>query len=321
LQRGRFAAIHRAMTIPAPDPAAAAGEQRAVLRGLAMVLVAMLILPGQDAAAKYISDVVSPGQIVFARFLLQTLFTLPFLVWLQGWRGLRPNRLGANVLRGALITAASLMFFTALKVMPMADALAIFFVEPFILTVLSAVIDKEKVGWRRQVAVAAGFIGVLIVVRPSYDVFGAVSLLPAAGGFLFAIYVLMNRRQAAHDSPLAMQFTAGLSALLIMSVVLAAGWSIGLPELSPSPVGAREIGFLLLMGALGTAGHLCFVEAGRLAPSSLIAPLQYVEIVCAALIGYLVFGDFPDFWKWVGIAIIVASGAYVFWREASLRGG
>ena len=98
--------------------------------------------------------------------------------------------------------------------------------------------------------------------------------------------------------------------------MLAVGWLAGVPELSPSPVGGREVSFLLLMGVLGTSGHLLFVQAARLAPSSLIAPMQYVEIVCAALFGYVVFGDFPSLLKWFGIAIIVGSGAYVFWRES-----
>jgi drug/metabolite transporter (DMT)-like permease len=276
----------------------------------------MVLLPGQDAVAKYISGTVSPGQITWARFLLQTVFMLPFVLWFQGSAGLMPNRLWPNVLRGALIATSSMLFFAAIKFMPLADALAIFFVEPFILTILSAVVDKEHVNRSRQLAVVAGFIGVLIVVRPSYAVLGWVSLIPAAGGSIFAVYVLLTRRLSSHDTPLTMQFAAGASALLLLTPSLALGSLAGWPELSPSAVGAFEIGFLLLMGVLGTTGHLLFVQGSRLAPSSLIAPMQYFEIVCAALLGYLVFGDFPDFWKWVGIAVIVGSGAYVFWGES-----
>lgn len=296
-----------------------AHDQRAVLRGLGLVTVAMVLLPGQDAIAKYISDTVSPGQISWARFLLQTLFTLPFLVYLQGWGGLVPNRFWPNVLRGALIATSSTLFFLALKFMPMADAIAIFFVEPFILTVLSGVIDKEQIGWQRKVAVVSGFIGVIIVVRPSYDVFGTVSLVPAAAGFIFAVYVLLNRRLSTFDTPLTMQFTAGLSALVVLTLCLGVGQFAGIAELSPVAVGTREAGFLLAMGVLGTGGHLLFVQAARLAPPSLIAPMQYLEIVCAALLGYLLFGEFPDFWKWVGISIIVASGIFVFWGESRAR--
>jgi drug/metabolite transporter (DMT)-like permease len=101
-----------------------------------------------------------------------------------------------------------------------------------------------------------------------------------------------------------------------MTLCLSAGWAFDIPGLEPSAVGQREIAFLFLMGVFGTSGHLLFVQASRLAPSSLIAPMQYVEIVGAAILGYLVFGDFPTPMKWVGIAIIVGSGAYVFWRES-----
>jgi drug/metabolite transporter (DMT)-like permease len=283
------------------------------------VVAAMIVLPGQDTVAKYLSDTVSPGQITWARFLLQVLLTLPFLLYFQGAGGLAPNRIWPNVLRGVLIAASSLLFFTAIKFMPIADAIAIFFIEPFILTILSAVVDKEHVGWRRRLAVASGFVGVLIVVQPSWSIFGPLSLLPAAAGTTFAVYVLLNRRLSLHDTPLTMQLVAGITAFFVMTLVLAVGWLTDMRELAPSSIDGRELALLLLMGVLGTGGHLCFVYGGKLAPSSLIAPLQYVEIVFAAIFGYLVFGDFPSLVKWVGIAIIVGSGAYVFWRESRVR--
>ena len=307
------------MTASAAPVSENADDQRGVVRGLGLVIIAMILLPGQDTIAKYVSNVVSPTQINWARFLLQTLFTLPFLLYFQGPRGLVPNRLWSNVLRGGLIACSSLLFFTALKFMPIADTIAIFFIEPFILTVLSAVVDKEQVGWRRRIAVATGFIGVLIVVQPSWAVFGPISLVPAIGGAFFAVYALLNRRLSSFDTPLTMQFTAGVSALIIMTLCLGVGWIAGVPQIMPSAMGTREIWLLLLMGVFGTSGHLLFVQAAKLAPSSLIAPMQYIEIVCAAFFGYLVFGDFPNLVKWVGIAIIVGSGAYVFWHESRVR--
>lgn len=307
------------MTASAAPVSENVDDQRGIVRGLGLVIIAMILLPGQDTIAKYVSSVVSPAQINWARFLLQTLLTLPFLLYFQGTRGLVPNRLWPNILRGALVACSSMLFFTGLKVMPLADTVAIFFIEPFILTILSAVVDKEHVGWRRRIAVATGFIGVVIVVQPSWDVFGPISLIPAVGGAFFAVYALLNRRLSAFDTPLTMQFTAGVSALAIMTLCLGAGWLVGVPDLMPSAMGPREIWLLLLMGVFGTLGHLLFVQAAKLAPSSLIAPMQYIEIVCAAFFGYLVFGDFPNLLKWVGIAIIVGSGAYVFLRESRMR--
>jgi drug/metabolite transporter (DMT)-like permease len=307
------------MAASATTPSTEAADRDAVLRGLGLVTFAMFLLPGQDAIAKYISGTVSPGTIAWARFALQTLFTLPFLLYFQGLAGLYPNRLWPNVVRGVLVAMSSTLFFAAIKIMPLADALAITFISPFFLTILSAVFDKERIGWRRWTAVAAGFVGMLVIVRPSYAAFGWQALVPAASGFVFAVYTLLNRRLTAFDTPLTMQFTAGLSGCLFLTLVLGASWFVGLPDLSPSPLGLREIGFLLCMGVFSVSGHLMYVQASKLAPTSLIAPMQYVEIAAAAVLGYAVFGDFPDFWKWVGIVIIVASGAYVFWRESRAR--
>ena len=308
------------MTTPSlasPLPAAAGRDRPSVLRGLSCAILAMIVLPAQDAIAKYVSPTVSVGEINWARFALQILFTLPFLLWFQGRGGLLANRFWPNAVRGSLIATSSFLFFLALKFMPMADAIAIFFIEPFILVALSAFIDEEEVGLQGWVVVVVGFIGVLIVVRPSYDIFGPISLVPALGGFLFAIYVLMSRRLSLFDTPLTMQFTAGLAAMVLSTAALAAGWLMQIPQLAPTPIGAGEFSLLLLMGVFGTAGHLLFVQATRLAPSSLIAPVQYVEIASAATFGYLMFGDFPDFWKWVGIAVIVASGASVLVRQGA----
>ena len=306
----------RALPLPLSD---AAREQRAVMRGLALVLIAMVLLPAQDAAAKLVSASVSIGQINWARFALQTLFTLPFLVAAQGWRGLMPNRVWPNVVRGALIVLSSGLFFAAVQAMPLADALAIFFVSPFILTILSAAVEKEHVGWRRRIAVGVGFLGALIVIRPSYSVFGPVALLPLLAAGIFAIYALMTRRFSAFDSPLTMQFAAGLSGTLLMSLVLAVGFTFEVQALAPSALDSPAMAVLLLMGVCGTAGHLLLVQAARHVPASLFAPFMYLEIVTATILGYLLFGDFPDFWKWVGITVIVGSGAYVFWRESRAR--
>jgi drug/metabolite transporter (DMT)-like permease len=279
----------------------------------------MVVLPGQDSVAKYMSASLSPVVVTWVRFLLQSLFTLPFLLYFQGLPGLRPKRLWPNVLRGALIAASATLFIVAIKYMPIADALAVFFIEPFILTILSAVVDGEEIGWRRRLAVGIGFVGVLIVVQPSWSVFGPISLAPAAGGSLFAVYALLNRRMSAHDTPLTMQFVAGVSALALLTLLIGAGRLAGFSDLTASALDWQGGVLLLLMGVLGTSGHLLFVQAARLAPSSLVAPMQYVEIVFATIFGYAIFGDFPTPLKWIGIAIIVGSGAYVFWRESRNR--
>lgn len=309
------------MTAPAAfRPDAPTDDQRAVLRGLMLVVVATMVLPAQDSVAKFLSSDIAPGQITFVRFVMQALLTLPFVVYLQGWRGLVPNRIWPNLLRGALVAVASTLYFISLRFMPLADALAILFIQPFVLTILSAVIDKEPVGWRRRIAVAAGFVGVLIVIQPSWEVFGPASLIPAGAGLAFAFYILLNRRQSRFDTPLTMQFSSGLAGMAVLGVGVAAGALADFPEFAPSAVSGKEALLLLMMGVFGTGGHLLLVYASKLAPSSLVAPMQYVEIVFAAAFGYFVFGDFPSLVKWLGILIVVGSGAYVFWRESRAPG-
>lgn len=298
---------------------AAPDAHRDLVRGLFMVAVAMVLLPVQDAIVKVAAATVPVGEINWLRFVLQSSLTLPFLLLAHGTSGLVPNRLWPNVVRGAMIATSSGFMFMAVKFMPLADALAIFFVSPFILTILSALFGGEHVGWRRRLGVLAGFIGALIVIRPSYSVFGGVALLPLGCAAVFALYAFMTRRYASYDHPLTMQFTAGVSAALITSGTMIFGAVAGIAEFTPRMLDLREILLLLLMGFAGTFGHLLVVKSARHVPGSLFAPFQYLEIVAATILGYALFGDFPDALKWLGIGIIVGSGLYVFWRESRTR--
>ena len=203
-----------------------------------------------------------------------------------------------------------------MKYMPLADAMAVFFVEPLMLTLLSAVVLKETVGWRRRIAVAVGFIGTLIVIQPSWELFGWVSLLPLGTAALFAVYLVLNRRLGVHDTPLVMQLYAGIGGTVTVIVALFLGASFGVSDMTLGTPATGMSWFLLFaIGAIATGGHLLVVQASRLAPASLLAPFQYLEIVMAVIIGLFVFQEFPTASKWLGIAIIIASGAYVVWRE------
>jgi RarD protein len=244
------------------------------------------------------------------------------VVAMGGIAGLKPAHLWPNLLRGLLLGAASLLFFTAVKYMPLADAIAVFFVEPMILTVLSGVFLKEPVGWRRWSAVVVGFAGALIVIQPSFALFGAVSLMPLGTATLFALYMLLNRRFSGRDSPLLMQCLAGLGGSLATGLAIAVGLALGIADLEPGlPSRGIDWTLLLVLGLLATFGHLLVVEAFRHAEASLLAPFQYIEIVSATIVGLAVFGDFPSASKWVGIAIVVASGLYTFWRESRRHTG
>ena len=279
---------------------------------------AMIILPTMDAIAKYMAtfEGMSPGQITFYRFFFQLVCTLPLLFTMLGASALTAKRPWLNLLRGMLHGAASLLFFVAVKYMPLADVFAIYFVEPFMLAALSAIFLGDRVDWRRWLAIAVGFAGAMIVIQPSFEIFGLKALLPVACAFLFALYLFMNRAIGEADSPLTMQTMAGIGGTVFMAVSLWAGSTLGNPDFAPSlPTSWRGLVLLLILGSISGYAHMLVVRAFRLAPLSLLAPFQYFEIISATVLGYALFGDFPNASKWLGILIIVGSGLFVIWRE------
>jgi len=205
--------------------ASAAPTQQNPLQGMTIMASAMIILPTMDAIAKYMASFegMSPGQVTFYRFFFQIVCMLPLLVTVSGRAAFSAKRPWLNLLRGALHGAASLLFFAAVKYMPLADVFAIYFVEPFMLAALSALFLGDRVGWRRWLAIVVGFGGAMIVIQPSFEIFGLKALLPVACAFLFALYLFMNRAVGEADSPLTMQIMAGVGGTLFMTFALLAG--------------------------------------------------------------------------------------------------
>ncbi len=300
----------------------ATSGMEAHVKGMAIMVLSVLLLPLMDAIGKWLAmvDNMPPATVTFMRFFIQCWLMFFILLIVGGFAALRTQYLAGNLIRGALMGFGGLCFFTAVKYMPLADAMAIFFAEPLILTLFSAIFLKEKVGWRRFSAVGIGLIGTMIVIQPSFEIFGAVSLLPLATAVTFAIYLILNRPYGAKESPLVMQFYAGVGGWMLAGVAMIFGTAAGLGELSFGlPQGIQPWLLLLLLGTIGTVSHLMVVQAFKLAPASMLAPFQYLEIVNAVLVGLIVFGDFPTPSKWCGIAIIVGSGFYVFMRERRVK--
>lgn len=284
---------------------------------MGLMAFCMVVLPVMDAIAKYMAtfEGMSPGQVTFYRFFFQLVFTLP-LLFLVGVSILRARRPWMNMLRGALHAAASLMFFAAVKYMPLADVFAIYFVEPFMLTMMSTLFLGDRVGWRRWLAIAVGFGGAMIVIQPSWAIFGWTALLPVACAFLFTLYLFLNRALGDADSPLAMQAIAGVGGTLFMGAALFIGNGLGKADFEISlPASSLGLFLLILLGSISGYVHLLVVRAFRMAPLSLLAPFQYFEIISAVFLGYVLFGDFPTPSKWIGIFVIVASGLFIIWRE------
>ena len=286
--------------------------------GILFMVAFAAIAPIMDAFAKATPTEVPVPQILAARFGIQMLILLPLAAALG--HGSLPSRKDTvlHLARGFALLAATGCFFTAVRYMPIANAIAIFFVEPFILTLLGWIFLKEAVGWRRLSACAVGFGGALLVIRPSFSDLGWVTLLPLATAFLFAGYMLLTRSMSQRVHPLTLQAHTALAAavLIIPPLLMMEGSGSALWD----PVWPRGLAVwtLLGVGLVATVSHLFITYALRFAPAGTVAPLQYLEIVGATAIGYLAFGDFPEPLTWIGIAIIVASGIYVFARERAL---
>ena len=280
--------------------------------GMAIMVLAVTIVPIGDALSKSLTSQFNPFEIAFWRFGFQLAVLGLVLVVLR--RRLETGPWGLILLGGATSAITLSALIGAFVTMPIATAIAIFFVEPLMLTVLSALFLKEKTGWRRYLAVAVGLCGVLVVIRPSWDIFGWASLLPLLAALAFATNAIVMRSLSTRMGSLSIQFWFTLVAVILLGAGLLAFGRMELVSASgidPSGPWAQFV----LMGALSAFTFFLFTEAFRRTPASTLAPFQYLEIVGATIVGYFAFGDFPDFWTWVGTAIILGAGLYVFHRE------
>lgn len=267
----------------------------------------MLLVPMMDGVAKYLSARYPVVQVVWARYCFHLLLLLPLVLRYHGVRALQPQRPALQLLRSGFLLGSTALFFGAIATIPIADALALVFISPFVVTALSAWLLRESVGARRWVAVAAGFVGALIIIRPGFGVFDWSSLLALGAGGCYACYIVTTRTlSAAGMPPLVTLAFVGLAGTVVMSVLVAPAW------VTPS---AADWGWMVTMGALAATVHYLITRALQHAPASLLAPYSYTEMISATAVGYLAFGDFPDVLTWVGVAVIIGSGIYISLRE------
>ncbi|WP_416882945.1 DMT family transporter [Marivita sp.] len=286
-----------------------------ILAGVALMLGFCITAPLLDVAAKLASSSVPVGQITTARFVIQCVLMAP-VVWLMGL-SLRVAR-GlwlALVIRSGLLFISTFCFIAAIRVMPLADALAIVFVAPFIVLLVGKFYFGEDVGPRRVGAALVGFVGVLFVIQPSFSAFGAVALFPLGTAVGFAFYILVTRGLSRQVHPVSLQFYTGLIASVLCLPILIMAQGSGSVLLDPVWPEGIAWTWLFGVGFFATVSHMMMTYALSLAPSATLAPLQYLELPVATLLGYLVFGDFPNTLTLTGIAIIIGAGLYMIHRE------
>ncbi|MER2604530.1 MAG: DMT family transporter [Siculibacillus sp.] len=301
------------MTPSSPSPEA----QATIVRGIVVMTIAMLIVPSMDVLAKLLTRDMPGMEVALGRFLGQ--FLVAGIVGVavgEGRRLVPPNPFG-HVVRGLFLAATSLLFFTALATMPLTDALAIAFAEPMILTAVSPWLLGERVGGRQWAACGIGFLGTLMIIRPSFEQFGTTALLPLAAAFTFAGYHVMTRRLSGQGSLWAIQFVTGLVGSAALAVALPVATQLGILEKAPTMPSGWSLVLFLGIGVLSFVTHGMIVKAFEFAPAAVLAPFGYLEIVSATALGFLVFGDFPDPITWVGIGLIVASGVTIVHHERS----
>lgn len=285
------------------------------LQGAGLMIAFCILAPLLDVSSKLAASAIPVGQVTLARFVVQAALMLPVALAMGArWR-MSPRLLGLVILRAGLLVGSTYCFIAGLAVMPLADALAIVFVEPFILLIMGKWLFGDAVGPRRIIASIVGFAGALLVIRPAFDAFGLIVLFPLGTAFLFAFYMLVTHAMSTAMEPVAMQLHTALAGMAICLPVIL--WAEGSGIASLDPVMPQGIFWLWLFGVgfWATVSHMCMSWALRLAPAATLAPLHYFEIVTAVGLGWAVFGDFPTIWTWAGMAVITGSGLYVIWRE------
>lgn len=267
--------------------------------GIITLVAGIAILPAMDAIAKHLAGHLPVLEIAWARFLFYTLALLPFALRQHKGTLWQPARPGLQLLRGSLMAFSALSFFYAIKHMPLADSMAVFFIYPFVILVGSALLLREPVGLMRWAMVLVGFAGTVLVVRPSLGTISIGVPFAFASGLAYAGSMLVTRKLGSHDPALV---TSALSALLgavVYTLIVPVVW------VTPAPA---DWPLMVLMGFIAAIGHFMIVHAHRLASAAQLAPFGYTEIVSAILIGFLVFGDIPAPIVWLGIALITVSG-------------
>ncbi|MFT3986848.1 DMT family transporter [Aestuariivirga sp.] len=280
-------------------------------RGILWMLLTLLFFISLDTLMKYLMQSYPLIQVTWARFFFATIIAI----------GLAGKRLPTLVIsrapklqlvRSVLLMSTTGLFNAGIRTTALATATTVMFTSPLLVTVLSVPLLGEKVGLRRWIGVAVGFLGAMIVVRPwqsELTATGTGVLLIFCSAFFNATYQITTRKVRLDEPLTSLLYTAAAGAI-VTSLMLPWGW------IWPSPLGWIE---LMGAGVAGGVGHFCLIKAMTYAPASVVAPFSYTSLIWATILGFLIWGDFPDLWTWMGAALIIGSGLYIFHREGVRR--
>jgi drug/metabolite transporter (DMT)-like permease len=281
--------------------------------GIALAVLAMLLFAAMDALSKLLAQGYAITQILWVRYVVFTGFALLLMRASGIRRTARSQRPLLQAARGLLLVIENGVFVLAFKHLPLADVHAIAAASPLIVIALSVPMLGEQVGWRRWLAVLAGFAGVLLIVRPGFAELSAPMLIAVAGAVMWGLYQVLVRLCARHDGSETTLFWSAAAGLVATSLIGPFEWRA--PD-------AQGWTLLLALAAFGSLGHYALIKALSFAEAGAIQPFSYTLLLFAAFLGFLVFGDVPDRWTIAGAAVVIASGLYAWWREGvRARGG
>ena len=282
------------------------------LLGVLLILVSCLTLASHDGLSKYLTQLYPVFLVIWARYLSQTALMIALFTPRMGRRVFHTLRPKLQICRGLSLVSVSMLFISGLSYIPLAEATAVIFLAPLMVTIASRLLG-EQVSRAQWLAVGFGLVGVMIIVRPGGALFTPAVLLPFGAALSFTVYQLITRRLSATDHPVTSNFITSLVGSLVMSVLVFFNWQT--PTL-------HDALMMAALGAMAMSGHLLLTNACRFASAAALAPFTYSQIIFAGVVGMIAFGHTPDLGAMVGMAIIIASGlvmAYVQGRQLRLR--
>ena len=279
------------------------------MKAIILNLSAWVMLPIMDGFAKYLSSDLPVLQITWARYFFTVAFTLPIMFFFFRKNLVWTDKPKLQLIRGLILLTANVCFFYSISIISLAKALTLAFIAPLIVTAFSPIFLGEKVGFRRWSAVIIGFIGSMVVIRPGFVEINLASIAAIGTGILYAFYIIVTRKLHNSDHPLLTLLLTGVVGAIIGSLIMPIVW------VQPS---ITEWYMMFAIGFFASIGHLFLILSLRFADASKLAPFGYFEIVTNIIIGYYYFNHLPDLFHFIGLFIIIASGIYIFKREASI---
>ena len=274
-----------------------------------LMIGAVFCFASMDATAKYLMKEIGPAQTIWARYTAQAiLVTVLILPKINVYGRTKYPKL--QFLRSVALMMATTLFFFAFYRLGLAEASAIFNISPVLITLGAFLFLREQIGPRRVIGILVSLLGALIIIRPGSGVFTIYAILPLGAAIFYSTYSLATRFVGTDESPWTSLFYSAIFGALCYSIYIVFHWN---------PMSNNALLLTIVMGLFGTAGHVCLIRALTLGEASLVAPFIYTNLLFTTIWGFVLFGNFPDFWTIVGALIIVAAGIYVWARDRAVR--